>query len=78
MRLFDKYLISIANQRIPMPSDWQESLGLFIQTNSQLQASLNGATPLHGYNFQQSDVLQRGTMAFAVSGPIPLISPELR
>lgn len=63
MRLFDKYLISIANQRIPMPSDWQESLGLFIQTNSQLQASLNGATPLHGYNFQQSDVLQRGYLS---------------
>lgn len=67
MRLFDKYLISVVNQRIPMPSDWQKSLKLGMEQASQVQLSdsVTGEPPkpditLHGYNFQQSDVLSRG------------------
>lgn len=61
MRLFDKYLISVVDQRIPMPSAWQESLKLQMSDSSQVQIldSSNKVT-LHGYNFQQSDVLSRG------------------
>lgn len=67
MRLFDKYLISVVDQRIPMPTDWQKSLKLGMMQSSQVQ--LSDSTPaeqepkditLHGYNFQQSDVLNRG------------------
>lgn len=64
MRLFDKYLISVVDQRIPMPSDWQKSLKLGMVQASQVQLSDSGASKqnitLHGYNFQQSDVLNRG------------------
>lgn len=63
MRLFDKYLISVVDQRIPMPSDWQESLKLKMVGASQVQlpAEEDGKDiTLHGYNFQQSDVLNRG------------------
>lgn len=67
MKLFDKYLISVVDQRIPMPSDWQKSLELGMVQASQVQlsdATARGADKrditLHGYNFQQSDVLNRG------------------
>lgn len=67
MRLFDKYLISVVDQRIPMPSDWQESLKLGMVQSSQVQLSDSTEREvdkqditLHGYNFQQSDVLNRG------------------
>lgn len=63
MRLFDKYLISVVDQRIPMPSDWQQSLNLKMVGASQVQlpTQKDGKdVTLHGYNFQQSDVLNRG------------------
>lgn len=67
MRLFDKYLISVVDQRIPMPSDWQKSLKLGMLQASQVQLSDSAERgvdkqdiTLHGYNFQQSDVLNRG------------------
>lgn len=62
MRLFDKYLLSIVDQRIPMPTEWQESLKLSMSNNTQSQISADEShlVPLHGYNFQQSDVLERG------------------
>ena len=63
MRLFDKYLISVVDQRIPMPSDWQQSLKLKMVGASQVQlpTQKDGKdVTLHGYNFQQSDVLNRG------------------
>ena len=65
MRLFDKYLISVVNQRIPMPPDWQKSLNLSMSGSSQVQIPSTSDTftkdiTLHGYNFQQSDVLTRG------------------
>ena len=28
MKLFEKYLLACTNQRIPMPKEWQKSLGL--------------------------------------------------
>lgn len=78
MRLFDKYLISVVDQRIPMPNDWQKSLKLGMEGASQVQISDEQNITLHGYNFQQSDVLNRGYISNEVHTYDFKSSPDLR
>lgn len=78
MRLFDKYLISVVDQRIPMPNDWQKSLKLGMEGASQVQLSDEQNITLHGYNFQQSDVLDRGYISNEVHTYDFKSSPDLR
>ena len=58
MKLFDKYLLACTNQRIPMPKDWQGSLGLSLSETKQTHAEI--PAEITGYRFQQNDVLDRG------------------
>lgn len=58
MKLFDKYLLACTNQRIPMPKDWQGSLGLALTETKQTHAEV--PAEITGYRFQQNDVLDRG------------------
>lgn len=58
MKLFEKYLLASTNQRIPMPKDWQSTMGLSLAPNVQSHSEV--PAEITGYRFQQNDVLQRG------------------
>lgn len=60
MKLFDRYLLACTNQRIPMPPEWQESLGLALSAVKQSKTMGGVEAEITGYKFQQDDVLQRG------------------
>lgn len=58
MKLFEKYLLACTNQRIPLPSGWQRTLGLSLEPT--VQKDTQASSPITGYRFQQDEVLQRG------------------
>lgn len=58
MKLFEKYLLACTNQRIPMPKEWQKSLGLDLDERKQVHDATRAE--ITGYRFQQDDTLERG------------------
>lgn len=66
-KIFDRYLVAATSQRIPMPSLWQDELGLSLSDTKQSRlvatessSTGNEAVGIIGYRFQQDEVLQRG------------------
>lgn len=66
-RIFDRYLVAVTSQRIPMPDLWLEDLGLSLTDTVQSKlvtspSSDTGKEPIGitGYRFQQDEVIQRG------------------
>ncbi|MCM1323008.1 MAG: hypothetical protein NC218_02380 [Acetobacter sp.] len=58
MKLFEKYLLAVTNQRIPMPKIWQKSLGLDLEETKQIYE--DNVSEITGYRFQQDETLNRG------------------
>lgn len=59
--IFNRYLVAVTSQRIPMPSLWLEELGLTLTDTQQSRVvTSRDQVGITGYRFQQDEVLQRG------------------
>lgn len=66
--IFNRYLVAVTSQKIPMPDVWLEELGLTLSDTQQsrIVSGIKDDNPVTdnvgiiGYRFQQDEVLQRG------------------